>query len=248
MKEVILNYINQMKIEENEGLALVGSHANGSDKKWSDVDLIVLTDHPRQGRIDLFCDQYFTITYYTKEALEDYFIDVEKMLVGLNAFSQMKILIDPEDELKSFSHKCKNFRLTSVHLEHLKYKAKLEYISYIEEAQKALQGLSDNHQGKMILGLYGLTFGMFRVIALKEGLMQASENDFYDIVMNHLEDRDPIKDIAPHAFGIDRTDLVDQVEAGLELFMHVGNSLMSLFDEDEKKYGLKLIQEIIKVV
>jgi len=248
MKEVVLDYIDQMKLNENEGLALVGSHANGLDKKWSDVDLIILTQEDCENRIDLFKDHYFTISYYKIDDLEDYLKNLEKALVGVKSFSEMKIIVDPDQQLQDFKNKCKSFKLSSVHLEHLKYKAKLEYIGYIEEAQKALQGLVDKDHGRMILGRFGLTFGMFRVIALRDGLMQASENEFYDLVMNHLDDKDPIKDIAPHAFGIDRTDIEDQVEAGLELFMHVGNSLMSLFNEDEKKYGLKLIQEIIKVV
>lgn len=248
MKEVILEYIQRIELEKNEALAVIGSHAIGEEKTWSDVDLIILSEEAKPVHVEIYKDQYFTITYYTEDMLAHYFKDTEKMFIGIPSFSNMRVIIDPEQKFTTFSEKCKNFKTTSVHLEHSLYKAKTEYIGYIEEAQKALQGLIDHHNGKMLLGLYGLTYGMFRVLALRDGLKLESENDFYDNVMEHLDDRDPIKDIAPHAFGLEMSQLVDQVEAGLELFMHVGNSLMTLFDEEEKKYGMKLIQEIIKVV
>ena len=144
--------------------------------------------------------------------------------------------------------KAKNFKWSSVLIERSKYKAVKEYIGYMEEAQKAIQGLKDRHIGKMLNGVYGLTYGMFQVIRLRDQIQIKSANEFYDIVHEHLPSYDPIRELSECAFGIKSTTIEDQVEAGLEMFMHIGNSMMSLFLDDEKEYVLKLIHEIIKVV
>ncbi len=248
MNEVIVEYIETLNLEDYQAIGLIGSFATNQEGKWSDVDLIAVTDQKRPNQIEIFKNRYFTISYYCTDEFETYFKDTRKMLKGIKTFSNMRIIYDPDAILENLKKKSESFKVTSVHKEHSLYRAKLEYIGYMEEAQKGLQGLIDKHNGKQLCGLYGLTHGMFQVISLRDHLYIDSDNDFYDVVMKHLDEKDPIRDIAPHAFGILPTTLEDQVEAGLELFMHVGNSLMSLFDEDEKLYGIKLIQEIIKVV
>jgi len=248
MEDFIVEYIEQMDLEKISGVGIIGSFSTEKQKKWSDVDLLCLVDVPMENKIELFKDKYFSISYYTQKNFDAYLKEPLLQLNGLDALKNMKILYDPKTLLNEIQKVLKSYKLTSVDKEKALYMAKLEYISFIEEAQKALQGLMDHHHGKMLNGLYGLTFGMFKVISLRDYIRISSDNDFYKAVMETLDDKDPIKQLAPQAFGIDQTKLEDQVEAGLELFMHVGNSLMSHFDEDEKKYGLKLIHEIIKEV
>ncbi|WP_240842904.1 nucleotidyltransferase domain-containing protein [Acidaminobacter sp. JC074] len=248
MNEIILEYINTLDVKSYKGIGLVGSYASGHEKIWSDIDLVFLVEEDKSSQIILFKDKYFTLTYYTEEGLDNYLCDVKLMIRGVSSFKEMKILYDPEQVLEAFKNNCLSHVPTSVDKEHSLYASKNEYIGYIEEAQKALQGLLDNHHGKMLCGLYGLTYGMFQVLVLKNHLYTSSDNDFYDVVMNHLDDKNPIKDLAPQAFGIVQTNLEDQVEAGLEMFMHVGNSLMKVFSDDEKHYVMKLMHEIIREV
>ncbi len=248
MNEIILEYINTLAVKSYKGIAVVGSYATGQEKTWSDIDLMLLVDEDKSSQIVLFKDKYFTLSYYTESGLMGYLSDAKQMIYGVNSFKSMKILYDPESILEDFKEKCVSHNPTSVNREHSLYASKNEYIGYIEEAQKSLQGLLDQHTGKMLCGLYGLTHGMFQVLVLRDHLYASSDNDFYDIVMEHLDDKDPIKDLAPHAFGIVQTTLVDQVEAGLEMFMHIGNSLMKVFSDDEKHYVMKLMHEIIREV
>jgi len=248
MNEIILEYINTLDVKSYKGIGLVGSYASGQERVWSDIDLVFLVDQVKSSEIVLFKDKYFTLTYYTREALENYLCDAKLMVYGIHAFKEMKVLYDPEGIFDDFKEKCLSHAPTSVDKEHSLYASKNEYIGYIEEAQKALQGLLDNHHGKMLCGLYGISYGMFQVLVLKHHLYASSDNDFYDIVMDHLDEKDPIKELAPQAFGILQTNLEDQIEAGLEIFMHVGNSLMKVFSDDEKHYVMKLMHEIIREV
>ena len=248
MEDFIIEYIEKLVLTDYIGVGIIGSYATSSYKKWSDVDLICLVEEKRDNKVEVFKSHYFSVSYYTQDAFEDYMKQPSLQLNGLEAFKQLKIIYDPKNILKEIKTILSEFSPTSVDKERSLYLAKNEYVGYIEEAQKALQGLMDHHTGKMLNGLYGISFGMFEVIRLRDYLAIDSDNDFYECVMTHLDEKDPIKILAPQAFGLEATQLEDQIEAGLEIFMHVGNSLMTLFTEDEKAYGLKLIHEIIKEV
>ncbi|MBI9013493.1 MAG: nucleotidyltransferase domain-containing protein [Clostridiales bacterium] len=248
MEDFIIEYIEKLVLSDYLGVGIIGSYATSSHKKWSDVDLVCVVEEKRDNKVEIFKDHYFSVSYYTQDDFETYIKRPSLQLNGLEALKQIKIIYDPKSLLKEIKTILSEFSPTSVDKERSLYLAKNEYVGYIEEAQKALQGYMDHHVGKMLNGIYGLTYGMFQVIRLRDYLSITSDNDFYECVMTHLDEKDPIKVLAPQAFGLESTQLEDQVEAGLEIFMHVGNSLMTLFTEDEKEYGLKLIHEIIKEV
>lgn len=248
MEDFIYEFMQQLPLNDYKAVGLIGSYASGQACTWSDVDIIVVTDHLEENYIKIFNKKYFTVSFYTPRSFEKYFKDPLLMVSALKAWGHMKSLYDPENILGNLVERVQNYKMGSVAIEHAKYRAKKEYIGYIEEAQKAIQGIKDQHKGKMLNGLYGLTYGMFTVLRLRDQIIIASDNDFYDAVIEKLEDRDPIKELAPHAFGLVKGDLEDQIEAGLEMFMHIGNSLVDFFSEQEKIYVLNLIHEIIKVV
>lgn len=246
MEDFIVEYIEKLNLTDYKGIGLIGSYANNTQKKWSGVDLICIVEEAKVDKIEIFNNIYFSIKYYIEEDFEAYIKKPSLQLNGLHALKQIKIIYDPNSHLEDMIKILEKFSVSSVDRDKSLYLAKTEYLGYIEGAQKALQGLMDKHSGKMLIGLQVLSYGMFSVIRLRDYISINSDNDFYDGVLNSLDDKDPIKILAPQAFGLEQTTLEDQVEAGLELFMHVGNSLMTQFSEDEKTYGLKLIQEIIK--
>lgn len=248
MEDFILEYINTKDLRAYKGVALLGSYATGRYHKWSDVDLTFLTDGRSDHQIELYNERYFSISHMPVPALHDHLKDVNKLLYGVKTFEKMMILYDPEEILANFKQDCAVFEWSSVLRERAKHLAKVELVSFFEEVQKSIAGIKENHIGKMLNGVYGLNHGMFQVIRLRDQIMTESDNDFYDAVMNHLEDKDPIKELAPMAFGIVKGDLEDQLDAGLEIFMHVSNSLMDFFTDDEKDYLMKLIQEVISVI
>lgn len=248
MNEIVIEFIETLTLEDYQGVGIIGSYAIGTENKWSDIDLFFLTEKRKPSEIVIFENKYFTLSYYTEDDLADYKKKPSLMLKGVEVFKRLKILYDPYQKLQGMKDDFSGFKMTCVDKEHSLFAAKKEFIGFIEEAQKSLSGLMDHHNGKMLCGLYGLTYGMFQVLILRDALMTLSDNDFYDVVMNHLEDKDPIKELAPHAFGIVSSTLEDQVEAGLEIFIHVGNSLMKLFDDHEREFVLKLMHEIIKEV
>lgn len=247
MNEIILEFINTLDLNDYQAIGLIGSYSSGKETRWSDVDLLFVTQESRENQTRIFKDKYFTLSFYKEEDFDAYLRSSE-LILKIPSFLDMKIIYDKEEILKNVQERFKAFKLTNVHKEHALFNAKKLYMSYLEEAQKGLQGLIENHTGKMLCGLYGLSYGMFQVIALRDSIMIKSDNDFYEAVMAATDKKDLLHDLAPHVFGLDQTTLHDQVEAGLELFIHVGNTLIDLFTEEEKMYAIKLMQEIIKEI
>lgn len=246
--DFIYEFMNQLPLNEYQAVGLIGSYAKNTPSTWSDIDLIIVTEEKKENYVRIHNDKYFSISHYSESDFQRYFREPNLIINAGSALRDIKPLYDPDGMLENIIETSKKFKITSVVKEHCRYKAKNEYIGYIEEAQKAIQGLLDHHIGKMLNGLYGLTYGMFHVLRLMHQIQISSDNDFYDAVIDFLDDKDPIKELAAHAFGILPGTLEDHVEAGLEIFMHIGNNLMDEFSENEKMYVLKLIQEIIKVV
>lgn len=246
MNTTLMSFIKEKQLESYEGIAIIGSYATGDEKKWSDIDLLVLSNEDKD-EIHVYHQKYITVKYCTEITMNHYFKGAKEKLY-LHSLSLMKIMYDPKGILNHVKHRSLCYEMTSVDKEHCRHLAKETCLGYLEEVQKSLQGLIDQHNGKMLAGLFGLTYGMFEVITLREALRSKSDNDFYDIVMNHLSDKDPIKTIAPIAFGIEAATLEDRVEAGLEIFIHVGNSLLIDMKENEKLYVIHLVHEIIKTI
>lgn len=248
MEDFIMEFLNTKVLKEYMGVALVGSYARGTNHQWSDVDLVFLCDTEKESEVTIYGQHYFTISYVTEASLTQYLKEPSLILNGLTAFQDMKIIYDPENHFKKFQELARAFQWSSVLREHAKHRAKMELISYVEEAQKALSGLKEQHHGKMLNGHFGLSYGMFQVIRLRDQIMIGSDNDFYDAVYHSLDDKDPVKELAPMAFNIKPGSLTDQLDAGLELFVHVSNSLMDFCSHEEKDYLMRMVQEIIVVI
>jgi predicted nucleotidyltransferase len=248
MDDKILNFLETRNLKSYKGVALIGSHARGDAHELSDVDLIMIQDEEKEHEIVIFEKNYYSLSYYRPKDLERYYRSPDLILNGLKAFGKMKPIYDPDGLIETVIKEAENFKFSSVLREQCKYKAKQEYLGFIEEATKAISGLEDEHKGKLLNGIYGLNYGMFNVIRLRDQIMIESDNDFFDAVMDHLDEKDPIRDCALMAFNIKSCNLIDQIDAGLELFMHVGNSLMDFFSDEEKEYVMKIIHEVIKVI
>lgn len=248
MQDFIIEYLEREDLKSYKGVAIIGSYATGKENKWSDIDLIFITDEKKDTKIEIYNHKYYVSSYYQEEDLEHYFKNPKLMINGLKAFANMNIVYDQSGMLKRFKKKANDFELTSVQIEHCKYRAKNEFISYIEEAQKGIQGIKEQHIGKMLNAQHGLSFGMFLVIRLRDQIMLESDNDIFQVVYDQLEAKDPVRELSKHVFNIIPGSLEDQIDAGLEIFMHVSNSLMNFFTDEEKEYIMKLVVEIIQVI
>lgn len=248
MQAFIDDFLKSKSFKDYQGIALIGSYARGDEQPLSDIDLIFISDNPKEHHIEIYQNHYYSLTYYTISQLEAYKKDVHKLLVGMKTFQQMKVIYDPHASLKNIQEAFDSFTWSSNQKTSAKYQAKEALIDYLEEVQKCLSGIKEKHIGKMLNGLYGVSYGMFSVIRLRDQIMIASDNDFYQSVMDHLDDKDPIKILGPLVFNIESVTLMDQLEAGLEIFMHVSNSLIKFCTQEERRYLMKIIQEIIQVI
>ncbi len=248
MNKTIENYLAKVNIEKDATIALIGSYATSTNTDLSDIDLIFVVKEEREAKIEIYENKYFVSTYYAKEELDRYFVDPELITIAKNTFRNLIIIKDDNNILKSIKKLAEEFKWSDNLRDISIQESKKVFISYLEEVQKSIQGLKDNHIGKMLNGVYGLSYGMFQVLRLKNQIEISSENMFYDDILEKLDEKDPVKDLAKYAFGITSTTIVEQVEAGLEMVMHIGNSMMPLFSLSEKKYVIKIIHEIIRTI
>lgn len=248
MNKIINEYLNNIEKKIYDGIAVVGSYSTGFETELSDVDLIFLVKTKMETKIEIYQNKYFVSNYYTKNDLDEYFTKPNLILNGLDSFSKMSIIYDKTNILSKIKEQTTKFLWTNQLVDKSIKLGVVEFISYLEEVQKSIQGLKDKHVGKMLNGVHGLSYGMFNVLRLTKQIKISSDNDFYSSVIETLEDFDPIIELSEYAFGIKKTTLEEQVEAGLEMFMFIGNSMMSLFNITEKKYVIKLITEIIKLI
>lgn len=248
MEDFIMEFLSKHPVKDYLALGIVGSYAQGKQKKLSDIDLLFVTNDEREGYIKIHEKHYFSISFVTPDKLKTMKKQVDQLLFAVETFKDMKVIYDPDNILNDIQSYMTDFTWTSVMKEISKYKAKEELIGFLEEVQKSIEGLKSNHIGKQLNGIYGLTYGMFYIIRLRDQLCTGSDNDFYDVVFKHLDDKDPIKELAPIAFGIKQTTLEDRVDAGLEIFIHVSNSLIDFCSEEEKEYLMQLMHEVIVVI
>jgi len=119
-----------------------------------------------------------------------------------------------------------------------------EFVGYIEEVQKAIQGLLINDIGRMLNGLHGLTFGIFNIIRIQKGIILQGENTFFDQIIDYYKEDNYFNDLCRIAFGIDKSTISERVIAGLKIFDKVTTELFSIICPEDK-YMIKFIKNEI---
>jgi len=222
----IMEYIKfkaNEKIGENElnALAITGSVAKNSNDEFSDIDILcVVSDAFKKvsSYIELYDGYYLSFAIIKEKDINSTFFEPEKATDFVNGFKNMIILFEKDSFLTGIREKAVNF----IWDENMRKKAaeyvNREIIGWIEEVNKSLGGLKRNDYGRMINGLFGLTFGMFRILKVHGGILLESENAFFERIVEKYEYVEGLKRSSYRAFGIYGYDIKERTTAGLNLF------------------------------
>ena len=123
----------------------------------------------------------------------------------------------------------------------------IELVEWLEEVQKALQGYLINDEGRMINGLFGLTFGLFNIIRVQKGILVKSDNTFYNQVVNYYGKESKFAELSDKAFGINISlNLSQRVKSGLKLFLYVVEDMEEIFEEKDKEIIMNIKEKVEK--
>lgn len=213
-------------IGENElyGLAITGSAAKNSDDEFSDIDILcVVSDELKKvsSFVEVYEGNYLSFAFINKKDILSTFSEPEKATDFVNGFKVMNILSEKECFLTGIRNMAVNFTWD----ENMRKKAVVYVnngiIGWIEEVNKSLGGLKRNDYGRMLNGLFGLTFGMFRILKVHGGILLNSENEFFERVVCKYGGITRFRQNAFTAFGIEKADIKERTIAGLEIFKAV---------------------------
>jgi len=215
------------------GIAVVGSYARGDATAYSDVDVITLlapqsqpSDEPE---IDLYHGIYRVVQYRTEAQMRKSLTDPARAVYDVIGLQQMLILYDPIDILRNVQREAEHFVWNEEMVKKADSLLNREMLGWQEECYKAMSGLLHKQEGHMLLGLYGLTYGLVRLMLIAKGVLLASENAFFEELKFAYETEPQgveLVEMMRLAFGLDDCfPLLQRVETGLLLYLQFAEYL-----------------------
>ncbi|MDK2951037.1 MAG: hypothetical protein PWQ77_702 [Kosmotogales bacterium] len=220
IKDFILKRVETLKKESGIiSIALVGSYARNEENEFSDIDILCLKTRKKESKIEIIDKKYFVISYLNKKELEETFTSPVKASKNISGLKTSVILFDPKNYFLNIKKRAKNFLWDEEMIQKRNKYINAEFLGWIEEINKSLQGLILNDMGKMIMGLHGLTFGMFDIISIYKCLLIKSDNSFFPQVIQSMNKNVKFVKNSFLAFGIDKSDgIIGRTVAGFEVF------------------------------
>jgi len=215
------------------GIAVVGSYARGDATQYSDVDVIALlsptTQLPEEPKIDLYLGIYRVVQYRTEAQMRKSLTDPARAIYDVVGLQQMLILYDPLGILRKLQWEAERFVWDEAMVAKADGLLNREMLGWQEECYKAMSGLRHKQEGHMLLGLYGLTYGLVRLMLIAKGVLLESENAFFDELTFAYETEPQgaeLVEMMSLAFGVDEGfPLLQRVETGLLLYLQFAEYL-----------------------
>ena len=131
-----------------------------------------------------------------------------------------KALWDPQDHFAAIQRRADAFVWNTAMQKKADAWASEQMVGWIEEAQKGLEGLRSNDEGRMLNARFGLSWGLMNVMRVQLGVLITGENRAYPEVAGSLGEDSHWVRLSRRAFGItDGLALQEQVMAGLQLYL-----------------------------
>jgi hypothetical protein len=124
-----------------------------------------------------------------------------------------------------------------------------QMVGWAEEAHKGLEGLRRDDIGRLLNGRHGLSWGLTRIVQVQRGVLESSDNAFYDQIAQELGPASEWVRLRALAFGIGvgegpAPSLPDQVRAGLRLYAATAALLEALLLPEHRPLVADTVQLI----
>jgi hypothetical protein len=210
-----------------QAIVLMGSHARGEAGPYSDIDLVRFVeegagDLPGSGS-HLIDDTLVTISNVEPGKVESWFTDPREATKTITGLRQARALIDRGDYFAAIQARAHAFVWTPELQAKAAEQVSQDMVGWIEEAHKGLEGLRRQQPGRLLNGLFGLTYGLSQVMQLHLAVLLSGDNGFYDEVATAVGADTLWVHLRAVAFGVAEVhgrppSLRERVVAGLGLY------------------------------
>ncbi|MEZ4713332.1 MAG: nucleotidyltransferase domain-containing protein [Caldilineaceae bacterium] len=215
-------------------IVLLGSHARGDAGPYSDVDLQRLVDDAPgalpSGDSHLIDGHLVVVGTVTPAAVEAWFSEPQQATNMMAGLQPARVLIDRDNYFAQIQSRARNFRWDDAMQAKANAYASEQMVGWIEEAHKALQGLMYDDVGRMLLGRFGLSWGLLGLVKVQRGIMLTTENEMLARVIESVGVDTEWARLCRTAFGLHETghappSVHEEVRAGLRLYVETARLL-----------------------
>jgi hypothetical protein len=234
-----LDLAHQFDDPSVQAIVLMGSHARGEAGPHSDIDLVRFvdsrsTDLPGHGS-HLIDGALVVVSNVTPKRVEQWFSEPAEAVKAITGLRQARPLIDRDSYFAAIQARAQAFVWTPELQAQADCEASEAMVGWIEEAHKGLEGLRRQDPGRLLNGLFGLSYGLSNVMGLHLGVLLSGDNGFYDEVAAAVGLDTSWAHLRAVAFGVAEVhgrppSLRERVVAGLALYVTtaelLGNAIL----------------------
>jgi len=174
--------------ESVEAIALTGSVARGQATPFSDVDLLRFTVEPPENsheRYALYQREGFLVSVSTATIDEKRreLAAPQTAIWAVPGLRQARILVDKRGALAALKREADAFVWQPLQAAADVY-ASRQLAGYAEEVHKLLGALARNDESAMVYAAMGLVLGLSNALAVQQGLLLESENEYFRRVLD----------------------------------------------------------------
>ena len=228
--------IASIEKEHLDGIALMGSYAIQEEEQYSDIDIVCFTSKSCPVvEIEIIDHKYIVISFVESAKVEKWFeqpMDVSNYMFGLK---NMNLIYDPNNYLKDIKNRAIKFEWAEAFDLKANRIIGQELVSLVEEVNKGIQGLLSDTIGKQLNSVYGLAFGLLKLMRIKKRILIKSENTMYSQVLEAYRSNEVICASLKLLLGIKQDSLKNRTIIGLQLFKLFCNEVHAEQDTKTKE-------------
>ena len=175
--------VNNIRTDNTVAIVLTGSLARGEATEFSDIDLFHYVDE-LPADVDKYAIRYednilVSISTATIESEQAKLQRPDTAIWSVEGVRQAKILVDPQGRFEALQQDAKDFIWTDELQHQANQLASRLLMDDGEEARKVLTGLAKGDASIILYATYGLVLGLSKSIAIQQGLLLISENEYF---------------------------------------------------------------------
>lgn len=249
---LLRDLLDEFARPEDQGIALLGSHARGDAGPYSDIDLVRFASQSPQTSRERYTlvyrqDRLVALSVTTVDAKEAELADPAAVPWCVPGLRQMRILRDPQGELARLKARAAAFDWASLK------PAADEFVSerlmgLSEEVHKLLNALRRRDESCAANATLGLVLGLTGAVAVHMRLLIPTENDTIRALTHAMGPATDWSHWYRNAMALepgpaDRPPALWRAEAGLRLYLSTAERLLVLpADEDVVRQAVRLIR------
>ena len=164
----------------------MGSHARGTNQRYSDIDLARFTNAHGHGRRQAFQgligDQLVIVNDLGDAAVADIFTQPEVASSYLAGIRHGRALRDRQGVFAAIQARAQAFIWDATMQTKANAWASAELMGWGEDMRKGLAGLVANDTGMLLNARFASSWGLSRIMQVQRGVLLASGNDFFAAV------------------------------------------------------------------